>query len=307
MLVENANKVAPGPGVTGAIRDAAQATGTSFDYLLTTARVESGLDPNAGASTSSARGLFQFIEQTWLATLKAVGSALGYGRYADAIVQTPSGRYEVPDPSMRQQVMRLRDDPAASATMAGAFTRRNAEQVAGRIGREPTEGELYIAHFLGAAGAANLINLAASNPGASAADAFPSAAQANRSIFYDPEGRPRSVSDVYGLLVGRYASARGGAGPAAPASFLAGATTQPAAAPTPLAPDTRPVFHSLFRNDGAPVSQVVQELWSTRPRVAAALTAAPEPADAPARTPSGGTLDLFQDHPAQARGLFNGN
>jgi hypothetical protein len=311
MLVENANKVAPGPGVTGAIRDAAQATGTSFDYLLTTARVESGLDPNAGASTSSARGLFQFIEQTWLATLKAVGSALGYGQYADAIVQTPSGRYEVPDPSMRQQVMSLRDDPAASATMAGAFTRRNAEQVAGRIGREPTEGELYIAHFLGAAGAANLINLVAATPAASAADAFPGAAQANRSIFYDRDGRPRSVSEVYGLLVGRYASARGGADPAgtaavAPASFLASTMTQPPTPPTPLTPDTRPVFHSLFRNDGAPVSHVVQELWSTRPRVAAALLAAPPPADPPARTPTGGTLDLFQDHPAQARGLFDG-
>src|SRR5689334_19512162 len=84
MLVENAQKAAPGAGVTTAIRDAAQATGTSFDYLLATARVESGLDAGAGASTSSARGLFQFIEQTWLSTLKTVGSALGYGQYASA-------------------------------------------------------------------------------------------------------------------------------------------------------------------------------------------------------------------------------
>jgi soluble lytic murein transglycosylase-like protein len=48
--------------VTGAIQQASQATGASFNYLLATAQVESGLNPQAGASTSSARGLFQFIE-----------------------------------------------------------------------------------------------------------------------------------------------------------------------------------------------------------------------------------------------------
>ena len=69
----------------GAIQQASQATGASFNYLLATAQVESGLNPQAGASTSSARGLFQFIETTWLATIKQAGAALGFGRYADAI------------------------------------------------------------------------------------------------------------------------------------------------------------------------------------------------------------------------------
>ncbi len=84
MLVDSSNSTA-GSAVTGASRQAAQATGTSFQYLLATAQVESGLDPQAGASTSSARGLFQFVEQTWLGTMKQSGAALGYGRYADAI------------------------------------------------------------------------------------------------------------------------------------------------------------------------------------------------------------------------------
>src|ERR1700732_2797806 len=89
-----------GSAVTGAIRQASQATGASFNYLLATAQVESGLNPQAGASTSSARGLFQFIETTWLATIKQAGAALGFGRYADAITQTASGNYEVRDPTM---------------------------------------------------------------------------------------------------------------------------------------------------------------------------------------------------------------
>jgi len=76
MLVDSSNSTAAAT-VTGAIRQAAQATGTSFQYLLATAQVESGLNPQAGASTSSARGLFQFVEQTWLGTMKQSGAALG--------------------------------------------------------------------------------------------------------------------------------------------------------------------------------------------------------------------------------------
>ena len=64
--------------VAGAIRNAAQSTGASFEYLLTTARIESNLNPAAQATTSSAKGLYQFIDQTWLATLKQAGPAHGY-------------------------------------------------------------------------------------------------------------------------------------------------------------------------------------------------------------------------------------
>jgi Transglycosylase SLT domain len=72
MLVNSSNSASS--AVTGAIQQASQATGTSFNYLLATAQVESGLNPQAGASTSSARGLFQFIETTWLATIKQAGT-----------------------------------------------------------------------------------------------------------------------------------------------------------------------------------------------------------------------------------------
>jgi soluble lytic murein transglycosylase-like protein len=85
--------------ITGAILQAARSTGTSFEYLLTTAQIESNLNPSAQASTSSAKGLYQFIDQTWLATMKSTGAALGLGRYADGIVHNAAGQYEVPDPA----------------------------------------------------------------------------------------------------------------------------------------------------------------------------------------------------------------
>lgn len=202
--------------VTGAIRQAAQATGASFNYLLATARLESNLNPAARAPTSSASGLFQFIEQTWLGTMKTAGAGLGFGAYADAISFNPaSGRYDVADPGTRQAIMALRNDASASAALAGAYTRNNAAQLASSLGRNPTDGELYIAHFLGPQGAERLIQTAASRPDAPAADLFPAAAQANRTVFYDRSGRARGVGDVYAMLADRFEGAGGVAGNAA--------------------------------------------------------------------------------------------
>jgi hypothetical protein len=183
--------------VAGAIRQAAQMTGADFRYLLATTRVESNLNPNAQVPTSSARGLFQFIDQTWLATLKEQGPTLGYAPYARAISQLPSGEYAVTDRRLQKAIMNLRSDPGANALMAGAFTRVNAAKLAARLGRDPTEGELYIAHFLGPNGAGRLIGLAASSPAAPAAAAFPEAAADNPSIFYDRRGRARGAGEVY--------------------------------------------------------------------------------------------------------------
>ncbi len=204
MLVDSSNSTA-GSAVIGAIRQAAQATGTSFQYLLATAQVESGLNPQAGAATSSARGLFQFIEQTWLATMKQSGTSLGYSQYADAITKSASGKYEVQDPTMRSAILKLRNDPAANAAMAGAFTKENTTLLSQKLGRTPSEGELYIAHFLGVGGAAKLIDAAADDPNASAASLFPNAAHANSSIFYDhTTGAARSIAQVRDVLTARY-------------------------------------------------------------------------------------------------------
>ena len=190
--------------VTGAIRDAARMTGAGFEYLLNTALRESNLNPGARAKTSSATGLFQFIDQTWLGTMKQSGALLGYGKYADAITRTPQGRFVVSDPAMRDEIMALRKDPTANAVMAGALANSNATVLTDRLGRKPTEGELYIAHFLGASGAARFIRAAEAQPGARAASHFPRAAQANGSIFYDKQGGARSLKQVYAGLVAKH-------------------------------------------------------------------------------------------------------
>src|SRR6195952_2688885 len=195
--------------IAGAIKQAASTTGTSFEYLLATATMESNFNPTASTSTSSARDLFQFIDQTWLGTVKEAGPQLGYGNYADAITKSSSGSYSVRDLSARSAILKLRDDPAASSAMAGVLTQSNSFKLTGKIGRRPSDGELYMAHFMGVAGAARLITNAEDNPRASAARLFPNAAAANHSIFFDRSGRARNVSEVYSVLTSRYASAAG--------------------------------------------------------------------------------------------------
>jgi hypothetical protein len=190
--------------MTGAIRDAARKTGAGFEYLLNTALRESNLNPDAKAKTSSATGLFQFIDQTWLGTMKQAGAAHGYGNYADAISKTSSGRFVVNDPAMRNQIFALRKDPTANAVIAGAFANSNAKVLTERLGRKPTDGELYMAHFLGASGASRFIKAAEANPNGKAAALFPRAAHANNSIFYDKAGAARSLKQVYAGLVSRH-------------------------------------------------------------------------------------------------------
>ena len=106
---------------------------------------------------SSAAGLFQFVEQTWLSTLKQHGSKHGYARYAELITKGPDGRYRVDGAEARRAVMDLRLDPHAASLRAGELTSDHAAYLKGRTGRDPTAGELYAAHFLGPQGSARLI------------------------------------------------------------------------------------------------------------------------------------------------------
>ena len=186
-------------GVEAVIRRAAGATGVDFGFLMKTARRESGLDPQARAKTSSATGLFQFVDQTWLQALKRFGPRHGFGAAAAAIETGADGRLHVAEAGARRAVLGLRLDPRASALMAGEMTAEHAAYLKGRTGRDPTAADLYAAHFLGAGGSARLIEAVQSRPAAPAASLFPEAAQANHAVFYH-EGRARSVQEVYAAL-----------------------------------------------------------------------------------------------------------
>ena len=198
--------------VEAAIQRASSATGVDFGFLMHAAKRESGYNPNARARTSSAAGLFQFTDQTWLATLKQHGAKYGYARYADLIQPGAGGRYHVSGGEARATVMELRMDPHAAALMAGELAADHAAYLRGRVGREPTAGELYVAHVLGPQGSAKLIDAVRVSPEASAPALFPQAAGANRAIFYR-DGRPATVAQVYANLT----AAPGGEAPAAPA------------------------------------------------------------------------------------------
>ncbi len=159
-----------------------------FDYLLAQARLESSMDPNAKARTSSASGLFQFIESTWSDTL---------GRHGHALGVTPAAG------SSRSQIMAMRFDPHTSALMAGALASDNRAALTGVLGRQPDAAELYMAHFLGAGGAGKFLRQLQQNPDISAAAILPAPAAANRGIFYHASGAARSVGGVMDLMRGK--------------------------------------------------------------------------------------------------------
>ncbi|WP_375454587.1 lytic transglycosylase domain-containing protein [uncultured Methylobacterium sp.] len=273
---------AQGP-VVDAIRDGAQSSGVGFDYLLATAQRESALDPSAKAGTSTATGLFQFIEQTWLGVMKSAGPKLGLQTYADAIVARPDGTYAVADATQRQAILDLRRDPKIAATLAGAFTQKNGEALSAALGREPTAGDLYAAHVLGARGAATLIAAAQASPERAAALDMPEAAAANRGLFYDRSGRPRTTAELYASL----SSAASGRAAASDVTVLtqgtgAGIATPPAAASAYAAAggDLRTLFQT-DRRQGA-LSDGVAKLWQGR----ATETVRPAPSYFPRSDPS---------------------
>jgi len=252
--------------------------------------------------------------------VKEAGAQLGYGKYADAITKSPSGSYSVSDPAARSAIMKLRDDPHAASSMAAVLTQSNSFRLTGKIGRRPTDGELYMAHFMGVGGAARLISNAEDNPNSSAARLFPNAAAANRSIFFDRSGRARTVSEVYSVLSSRYAGAANsqatrtamaavGDTPTRVTFASAAPATQPrdnapylsalpevrsvtpvtmafAPSATNTSPPTDPIFRSLFQagERTQPVSSTVRELWDNPSSLTRTPTVrAPQP------------LDLFSD------------
>jgi hypothetical protein len=201
--------IAPaGPdAVRAAIRRAADATGVNFPLLVETARRESALNPNARAGTSSATGLFQFIESTWLDMVRRHGANHGLGPQAAALRNGANAE-------TRRDILALRSDPELSARMAGELARENAQTLQARLGRTPGAGELYAAHVMGSGGALRLIE-AAQRGDQNAVTLFPREAAANRGLFY-ASGQPRSAQGLLDRLQLDADAGMGAANPEAP-------------------------------------------------------------------------------------------
>jgi hypothetical protein len=251
-------------GVANALTSASDRSGVDFDYLLQTAMRESSLNPEARASTSSAVGLFQFLESTWLQVMKQDGPRLGYGAYAERIDVTPAGDYVVRDPAARAQILALRENPQVAADLAAAFTRSNGDYLRGAFGRMPSAGELYIAHFLGAQGAEKMFRVGLQNPDQIAVDLFPRQADANRGIFFDRSGSARTIRQVYQVLIARHE----GTSPSFAAQQMVGANgTSPTRTAEPPLPsrfsEENMSFTGLFRTEPEAAEAVSPEPEST--------------------------------------------
>jgi hypothetical protein len=199
------------------LRNAVASSPVSFDFLLKQAEIESGLNPNAKATTSSASGPFQFVNATWLRMVEKYGDNVGLSDQAAAL------RDNKLDAAGKADVLALRTDVAISGKMAAHFALDNAKALAssGLTNIGPTE--LYLAHFLGAGGAKEFLSGMQSNPEGAAAEVLPAAARSNTNVFF-ANGVPRSFSEIYNRFAQKFV------GVSAPlAGGVAGITDHPGA------------------------------------------------------------------------------
>lgn len=272
------------------LNSAGDKSGVDFDYLLQTAIRESSLNPEAKAPSSSAVGLFQFLDSTWLQVMKQEGPRLGYQEYADAITRDSDGDYVVKDKAKRAEILKLREDPQLAADLAAAFTRSNGAYLEAKFGRMPSPGELYIAHFLGPQGAEKLFNAGLSNPDQIAAKLFPRQAKANRAIFYAGD-HARTIKEVYRALVARHDGAT--PDPSFVAQQLVGApAVEPPRWPVEELPSRLalegPAFDNLFLNEATtpgplstPATDAIAAFAGVEAPDTSALGYAPLPAPLP--------------------------
>jgi hypothetical protein len=178
---------------------AAGQTGVDPVYMMALADKESSFLPSNKARTSSAEGLFQFVDATWLEVVKLFGARHGFAAEAAAI-EGALGSLTVPDAQMRERILELRRDPYVSALMAGEMLKRDRSRIERRLGRSISRSEFYLAHFFGTESACKFMSLLSGKPKQSAPKSFPSAAKANRALFYDQDGRKArqlSVAEVF--------------------------------------------------------------------------------------------------------------
>lgn len=183
--------------VLSGIQQASANTGVDFSFLMAQAAKESGFNPDAKAKSSSAAGLYQFVEQTWLSVVRKHGAEYGLGELAGKIKIGEDGRLHVADRATRQEILDLRRDPAIAAAMAAEHAADNKARLDAKLDRPVTPVDLYLAHFLGLKGALNFLHAMDTDPNQQAAAVAPRAAEANRAVFYRADGTPRSLKEIY--------------------------------------------------------------------------------------------------------------
>lgn len=185
-----------------AIDNAARRTEISANYLLALAYQESGCNNHARASSSSAVGMFQFVEATWLSSMHEHGARYGEAELARNIIIDRNGHARVRDRATRARILKMRTDPQLSAYLAAELARSNARYILTARQRPLAPTDLYLAHFLGARGALVFLDELDNRPQTDAYQLLPTAASSNPSIFFvrGDRKRPRSVVEIYSLF-----------------------------------------------------------------------------------------------------------
>ena len=196
---------------------AAQRADYDPTLLMAIADKESSLRATARASTSSASGLFQFIDRTWLQAVRLFGAQHGLEREA-ALIEGPDDKPTVADADERARILAMRERPYLAAVMAAEMLKRDGGKVAENVGRPLSAGETYLIHFLGTRDARTFLSQLAEGPKVSAASMLPRPARANKPIFYEG-GKAKAVADVHkkfedmmGMRLDRYNQVRDIAG-----------------------------------------------------------------------------------------------
>ena len=199
---------------------AGKVVGADPTLLMAVADKESSFSTSVQAKTSSATGLYQFIEQTWLGVVSEFGTK--HGLAAEAKLIGRNGRqFVVTEAAERQRILDLRREPYLSALLAGEMLKRDTLRLEKAMGRHLTGGEIYLIHFLGPDAAQTFIETMEEKPDVKAAELLPRPAQANRPIFYAEAGgetKTLSVSEVHRkfnemikVRLDRYSAVRPGA------------------------------------------------------------------------------------------------
>lgn len=159
-------------GAPDIINEAAKVAGVNPLVMMTMAMIESSLNPNAAAKTSSAKGLYQFLDGTWKEMMR---------KYAN--------KYGIPEGTDQF-------DPVANSLLGAEFLKENAKVSESVMNRPASAVDYYIPHFFGAGGARTFYRQLMKNPNAPAAQTMTKQANANKPIFYQ-NGKPRSFAEVY--------------------------------------------------------------------------------------------------------------
>jgi hypothetical protein len=196
VLPEPLQVVARTPGAVG---------GHDFAMLLTEVAGETNFQPGLVNPTSGAAGPFQFIRSTWLGLVRDYGASMGIKpELVKQISLDAKGRPRVADARSLEDLLALRHDPVLATKMAGKYLDLSTAQLKHALGRDPSETEIHLAFLLGPAGAAHLLHVAQSAPATPVDQVVGAAASANKTLFLEADGTPRTAADAVTFLAGRY-------------------------------------------------------------------------------------------------------